>query len=87
MASDSEGYLEKGEFESRITRLREQQQALEHQIAQAEDEALSRNELQLIVGRLKEFAAKVTGSMDDMGLGAQRELIRTLVKCVEIDPM
>ena len=81
----SEGYLEKGEFESRITRLRERQQALEHQIEQFDNEALSRNELQLIVGRLEEFAAKVTGSMDEMGFGAQRELIRTLVKRVEID--
>lgn len=81
----SEGYLEKGEFESRITRLRERQKVLEHQITQLEDEALSRNELQLIVGRLEDFAASVTGSMDDMGFGAQRELIRTLVKRVEID--
>ncbi len=81
----SEGYLEKGEFESRIMRLRERQRALERQIEQLEDEALSRNELQLIVGRLEDFAAKVTGSMDDMGFGAQRELIRTLVKRVEID--
>lgn len=62
----SEGYLEKGEFESRITRLRERQKALEHQIEQLEDEALSRNELQLIVGHLEDFAAKVTGSMDDI---------------------
>lgn len=81
----SEGYLEKDEFEPRIMRLRERQRALERQIEQVEDEALSRNELQLIVGRLEDFAAKVTGSMDDMGFGAQRELIRTLVKRVEID--
>ena len=81
----SEGYLEKGEFESRITRLRERQKVLEQQIEQWEDEALSRNELQLIVGRLEDFAAKVTGSLDDMGFEAQRDLIRTLVKRVEID--
>lgn len=46
---------------------------------------MSRIELQLIEGRLEEFAAKVTESMDDTGFGAQRDLIRTLVKRVEID--
>jgi len=81
----SGGYLEKGEFESRITRLHERQKVLEQQIEQWEEEALSRNELQLIAGRLEDFAAKVIGSMDEMGFEAQRELIRTLVKRVEID--
>lgn len=81
----SEGYLEKGEFESRIMRLRERQHALERQIEQRENETSSRNELQLIIGRLADFAASVTGSMNDMGFEAQRELIRTLVKRVEID--
>ena len=77
--------LEKGEFESRITRLRERQHTLERQIEQLQEDALSRNELQLIVGRLEDFAVKVTGSIDNMGFTAQRDLIRTLVKRIEID--
>jgi site-specific DNA recombinase len=81
----AEGYLEKAEFESRVTHLRERQQALEHQIEQIDNEALSRTELQLVVGHLEDFAAKVTVSMDDMGFLTQRDLIRTLVKRVEID--
>ena len=85
MDAYSEGYLEKGAFESRITRLRERQKALERQTEQLENEALSRNELQLVVGRLEDFAVRVTGSIDDMGFMAQRELIRTLVKRIEID--
>jgi site-specific DNA recombinase len=81
----SEGYLEKGEFESRITRLRERQHTLERQIEQMQEDALSRSELQLIVGRLEDFAVKVTGSIDNMDFTAQRDLIRTLVKRIEID--
>jgi site-specific DNA recombinase len=81
----SEGYLEKGEFEPRITRLRERQHTLERQIEQRQEEALSRNELQLIVGRLEDFAAKVAGSIDNLGFTAQRDLVRTLVKRIEID--
>jgi site-specific DNA recombinase len=81
----SEGYLEKGEFESRITRLRERQNILEHQIEQLAEQEISRNELQLIVGRLEDFASKVTGSIDTMEFEAQRNLIRMLVKRIEID--
>ena len=81
----SEGYLEKGEFESRITRLRERQNVLEHQIEQVAEQEISRSELQLIVGRLEDFASKVTGSSDSMGFEAQRDLIRMLVKRIEID--
>lgn len=65
--------------------MRERQKALEHQVEQLQDEALSRNELQLIVGRLEDFAAGVTGSIDNRGFMAQPELIRTLVKRIEID--
>ncbi|MES2264727.1 MAG: hypothetical protein V4724_40030 [Pseudomonadota bacterium] len=81
----SEGYLEKDEFESRMTRLRERQKGLEDQIEQIQNEAISRNELQLIVGRLEDFAAKVAGSIDNMEFAEKRELIRTLVKRIEID--
>jgi len=41
--------------------------------------------LQLIVGRLEDFASKVTGSIDTMEFEAQRNLIRMLVKRIEID--
>ncbi|WP_194726320.1 recombinase family protein [Noviherbaspirillum malthae] len=81
----AEGYLEKHEFEMRVTRLRERQKALDGQIAQLAEQAISWNELQLIVGRLEDFAAKVTAGIDSMGFEAQRELIRMLVKRIEID--
>ena len=81
----TEGYLEKGEFESRIGHLKERKEALEKQIAEADNEALSHTELQLIIGRLEDFSAKVKAGLDATDFTSQRDLIRTLVKRVEID--
>ena len=79
------GYLEKGEFESRIDHLKERKETLEKQIAEADNEALSHTELQLIIGRLEDFSAKVKAGLDATDFTSQRDLIRTLVKRVEID--
>jgi site-specific DNA recombinase len=74
------GLLDKDEFEPRIAHLRERRRALENEIQQLNDEALTYTELQLIVGRLEEFAAKIRSRLNDMDFMAKRELIRTLVK-------
>jgi site-specific DNA recombinase len=39
----------------------------------------------LIIGRLEEFAAKVSAGLEGLDWAGRRELIRTLVKRVEID--
>jgi site-specific DNA recombinase len=81
----TEGYMEKGEFDSRIVRLKERQQVLENQIEQVDNEAMSHAELQLITGRLEEFAATICVGLEKMNFARQRDLIRTLVKRIEID--
>jgi len=81
----TEGYLEKGEFDSRIVRLKERQQVLENQIEQVDNEALSHAELQLIIGRLEDFAATVKVGLEAGDFARQRDLICTLVKRIEID--
>jgi site-specific DNA recombinase len=81
----TDGYLEKSEFESRMDRLRERRHALERQQQEYDEAAVSKAELQLIIGRLEDFAAKVRLGLDEMDFSRQRELIRTLVKRVEID--
>src|SRR5206468_12397786 len=42
-------------------------------------------ELQLIVGRVEEFAAKVKDGLECADWNSRREIIRTLVKRVEVD--
>jgi len=81
----SEGYIDKDEFEPRIRRFKERIQTLESQAQQLHDERHRQAELQLIIGRLEEFAAKVSAGLERFDWSGRRELIRILVKRIEID--
>ncbi len=82
--SYAEGLIEKAEFEPRIGRLRERIAALEEQAQQlAQAEALQ-EDLRVIIGRLEEFAASVKGGLAEADWSTRRELIRAVVKRVEI---
>jgi hypothetical protein len=83
--SYAEGFIEKGEFEPRITQMRARIKALETQITQATAEMTRQQELRLIIGRLEDFAAQVKAGLEQMDWQKRREIIRTLVKRVEID--
>jgi site-specific DNA recombinase len=82
--SYAEGLIDKQEFEPRITRLRQRLTALEEQAQQLQDEAALQTELQLIIGRLEDFAAQVHGGLAAADWTSKRELIRALVKRVEV---
>jgi site-specific DNA recombinase len=83
--SYAEGMIEKAEFEPRIMRMRERITHLEEQIRQIQDEAGMEHELRLILGRLETFASKVKEGLAQAAWLTRRELIRTLVKRVEVD--
>ena len=82
--SYADGLIDKGEFEPRILRLRQRIARLEEQRQQLTEEATLQTELQLIIGRLEEFAAKVHDGLEDADWSSKRDLIRTLVKRVEV---
>jgi site-specific DNA recombinase len=82
--SYADGLIDKHEFEPRITRLRQRLARLEEQRQHLADEAASHAELQLIIGRLEDFAAKVHESLEEAAWASKRDLIRTLVKRVEV---
>jgi site-specific DNA recombinase len=84
--SYADGYLEKGEFEPRATRLRQRIAALESQAQQLAEAAAAQAELLLIIGRLDDFAAKVKEGLAAADWPTQREIIRALVKRVEVGP-
>jgi site-specific DNA recombinase len=84
--SYAEGLLEKHEFEPRITRLRQRLTQLEEQRQQLIDVTALQTEIRLIVGRLEDFAARMAAGLEDSGWLSQREIIRTLVKRVEVTP-
>ena len=82
--SYAEGLIDKHEFEPRITRLRQRLARLEEQRQQLADEAALHAELQLIIGRLEDFATKVHDGLEDADWASKRDLIRALVKRVEV---
>jgi site-specific DNA recombinase len=83
--SYADGLIDKVEFEPRIARMRERLKQREEQAQHAKDEASLERELTLILGRLDEFAARVKTGLHEADWLTRREIIRALVKRVEID--
>jgi site-specific DNA recombinase len=83
--SYAEGLIDKGEFEPRMARMRERLKQIEAQAQQVKDEASLERELTLILGRLDEFASRVKNGLHEADWLTRREIIRALVKRVEID--
>jgi site-specific DNA recombinase len=82
--SYAEGLIEKTEFEPRISRLRQRIAHVEVQCQQLADEETLQHDLDLIIGRLDAFGQTLHHRLDDIEWGEQREIIRALVKRVEI---
>ena len=76
---------DKDEFEPRVTRLRERLKQMEAQALQIKDDASLERELRLILGRLDEFTSRVKNGLDEADWSTRRDIIRALVKRVEID--
>jgi site-specific DNA recombinase len=82
--SYTEGLIGKEEFEPRLGRLRQRIAALEQHAQQDADEAAAAHDLHVLVGRLDEFAAKVRAGLADADWHLRREIIRALVKEIEV---
>jgi site-specific DNA recombinase len=82
--SYAEGLIDKTEFEPRITRLRQRIASLEEQAQQIAQAAALQDELRLIIGRLDAFVVQVRDRLAEADWATRREIIRALVKRVEI---
>ena len=82
--SYADGLIDKPEFEPRILRLRHRIAQAEEQRQQLVDADALQTELQLIIGRLEDFATKVHTGLREADWGQKRDLIRALVKRVEV---
>ena len=82
--SYAESLIDKHEFEPRITRLRQRLARLEEQRQALAEEAALHGELQLIIGRLEDFATKLHDGLETADWASKRDLIRTLVKRVDV---
>jgi len=64
---------------------RERLSKLEEERKQRTDEETTEAELRLVIGQLEEFARRVSSGLQDSDWLTRREIIRALVKRVEID--
>src|SRR5215467_2398761 len=77
--------IDKGEFEPRITRLKERLAHLETQAHAQAQAAAQERELRLVIGQLADFAATVHDRLDHLEWDTRQAILRALVKRVEID--
>src|SRR5208337_1624756 len=80
-----DGLLDKSEFEPRILAARERLAKLEDECRQRLDEANQEVELRLVIGQLEEFAKRVSQELQEPDWDTRREVVRALVKKVEVD--
>ena len=80
-----EGLLDKSEFVPRIAAARERLAKLEAEYRQRIGEAAKEAELRLVTGQLEEFASRVSQGLQEPDWETRREVVRALVKKVEID--
>ena len=81
----AEGLIERGEFEPRINGMRRRLAQLEADRQRRLAEAETERNLILLVGRLDEFAEKVRGGLDGLDWNGIREIIRAMIRRVEVD--
>jgi site-specific DNA recombinase len=81
----AEGFVEKHEFEPRITGMKQRLSRLEDQHGAAVQAAQGERDLCLVISRLEDFAAKVSEGLDRLSRAEQRDIVRALVKRIEMD--
>ena len=83
--SYAEGLIEKSEFEPRIKDLRERSARLDNQAKELANQASLESELRLVVSCLEEFVSSVKGGLDRADWETKRDIIRALVRRVEVE--
>jgi site-specific DNA recombinase len=82
--SYAEGIIDKADFDPKIAQIKIKIQQLDHQINETKRHNAGQFELFLVVNRLEEFAAAVNGRLNTVDFNTKREIIRALVKRIEI---
>ena len=81
-----EGLVDKNEFEPRIKSARQRLSQVQQELQSQLDQQARAKELRLVIDNLEMFAGQVTTSLEQADWQTRREVIRTLVKRVEIEP-
>ena len=83
--SYAEGLIDRAEFEPRLSELRRRVAKLEVEAATLQRVAAQIRSLQLVIGKVETFAGLIEGRLETADWAMKRELIRTLVRRIEID--
>ena len=78
------GLIDHEDFEPKIRQLKVKLQQVERQIEQCNQQEVTQFELFLVINRLEDFAKAVNDKLDSIDFHTKREIIRALVKRVEI---
>src|SRR5713101_1354819 len=81
----AEGVIEKTEFEPRIAGLKQRMSQLQERHQAAREAAEIERDLALVISRLEDFSAKVTTSLDNLDRFGMQDIIRTVVRRIEIN--
>jgi site-specific DNA recombinase len=81
----AEGVIGKAEFEPRLAGLRQRVAKLEAEEAALRDTAEQARSLHLIIGKLEAFASLVQDQPDGADWSTRRDIVRTLVRRIEVD--
>ena len=82
--SYAEGIIDKADFEPKVGQLKIRLQQLERHIEESKRHQAGQLELFLVINRLEEFAAAVNDRISTIDFATKRDIIRALVKRIEI---
>jgi site-specific DNA recombinase len=83
--SYADGLITKSEFEPRVKSAKNQLKKIDEKIRQLEDDVQNSQQLQLIIVRIEEFAARLKGKLDKIDWESKRQIVRSVVRRIEID--
>jgi len=82
--SYTDGLIDKGDFEPRLQQLKKKIQQIEQQVKVCRKKDSSQIELFLVINKLDEFGKSISNKLDQIDFDTKREIIRALVKRIEI---
>jgi site-specific DNA recombinase len=82
--SYAEGLIDKSEFEPRVKDLRDRSASLVNQAKELTNKESLESELRLVVSCLEQFVSSVKGGLDHADWVTKRDIIRALVRRVEV---
>ena len=79
-----DGLIDKSEFEPRMRKAKERLSKLQTEADKQADHDAQQKELKWVIGQLQEFAAKIGTGLGELDWVKRREIIRILIKHIEV---